>query len=1306
MGAEIDRLEIAIESKATKANNALDDIVNKLERLSNALNSVNGGGLTAFAQGIEKIASASSQLHNVKTADFTRLSKNIRDLSTLNNKSLYGAAHAMWTMASAMNGFGNVSANSVAVAGFAKDISKLGNKNVVSAIDNMPRLASALKAMMETLSKAPTVSKNLIQMTNALAGLASQGNKVGSASNILISGLNRTGSAMSRTRTHTLSLASAFGKFYATYFPVIRGMKKIWKSIESSMGYVETLNYFDAAFGQVAEKADLSAWKEAGADSAQAYYDSFSSRAKELTSKMTGFNISDTGVLSATGKASLGIDPNKLMNYQGMFAQMSSSMGVTSETSLKLSEALTKIGADLASVKNMDFDKVWTDMASGLAGMSRTLDKYGANIRNVNLQQKLNELGIKANITALNQNDKALLRTIILLDSTRYAWGDLADTLNLPANQMRLLTANFGNLARAIGNLFLPVVAKVLPYINGLVIALQRLVSWLGSLLGVDMSKITSAVGGSSDAVSDLLDSADGTSDALGSAADNAKKLKNITMGIDELNIVSQPEESGSGGGVGGIGSGLLDDAFLDAFKEYQIEWDRAFEEAENRAQRIADRIIAAFKRGDWYGIGEYLSISLRDALNKIPWDTVYDGAKRFGTGLAEFLNGLIRPDTFYAVGQTVAGALNTAIYAALSFGEEFDFANFGTSLAAGVNGFFQNYDFAALAQTLNVWVDGLKTTIASFLDDLSWEDILDATTTFLDELELDTLAVLVGAITWKFAGKKLTAAILGSEFVSTIGHEIFATGVHITIGATIGFTVGTGIKDSILKAFLPEKTDWDNGIKAISDYEERYKGLSGTINMVSDSFSAAKNAIFGLPFIESGNRAGAMAIELEKISNGAILSDEKLQKLKTTFRLTSEDMETLRQAMLDANPEVFEMTNSFKELDTLSFESLEDISYGLSLIKDGTVDATNAFEEFRKPMWGMNEDALNFFSTLQNGNVDISEITGSVSEMTGETKSIFGTWSNDISEKVRQTVENIKSCWSEKWDGVQVWLEENVAPWFSAEQWYNIGQGILDGFALKWEEFKLWWQETALFVWWEENVVPWFSIDTWYTLADGILQGISTKWNDLVKLWTTNITKWWNTNVAPWFTVAKWQTLGENLKNGVFNGFKGIAQKTVDVLNSIIAAFEGMVNKVVDKVNDLIEKINDALGAFVPNIPSIKFKADFGRIPVPQFAEGGFPTSGEMFLARENGINEYVGRIGHRSAVANNDQIVESVSIGVAYGVETAVSNALAPYLQQIAQNTRETADKDMSVNIDDRDIARANMRGTKAMGLRLRTT
>ena len=650
MGAEIDRLELQVEAQATKANNQLDKLVTKLDRVSGALSHLNSGGLAGLSKGVAQFAQASTQLSNVKTADFTRLAKNIERLSNLNTKELYGASHAMRTLANSMNSFGGVSGSSVGITNFASSIAKLGGVNVARAITNLPALAKAMNDLMATLSRAPQVSKNIIDMTNALANLAAQGSKVGTVSNGITKDVNRVGSAMSVNAKKSKGLASIIGSMYQKFYWVSRGINKLWDSIENSMGYVETLNYFDAAFGQVADIA-VSQWQSAGYASAEEYYNSFSDRAKELTSKMTGFNVNDDGTLTATGSASLGINPNKLMNYQATFAQMSSSMGVASETSLKVSQALTEIGADLASVKNMDFDKVWKDMASGLAGMSRTLYKYGVNIRNVNLQQKLFDLGINENITNLNQNDKALLRAIILLDSTRYAWGDLADTINQPANQLRLLQSNFSNLSRTVGNLFLPLVQKVLPYVNGLVIAVQRLFTWIGTLMGIDLSGITSAIGSSDVDMSELLGDTDDLTDSLGDASEAAKKLKSNLQGFDELNVITTQTETDTSGLNSGLSSGLLDKTFDKALSEYQKAWDDAFANMENRANEFADKfevylqpiknLVGDFVIGDYFNAGQDTSKLVagifkvfENAIEEVDWNTIGQNVVDFFVGI------------------------------------------------------------------------------------------------------------------------------------------------------------------------------------------------------------------------------------------------------------------------------------------------------------------------------------------------------------------------------------------------------------------------------------------------------------------------------------------------------------------------------------------------------------------------------------------------------------------------------------------------------------------------------------------------
>lgn len=581
--------------------------------LVSLVNSVSRLGSTNATQSVKNLPQISTALRGFITSmntvgsvafDFAGLNNLVSNITRLGGAKATQAAtnlkpikDQILRFVSGLNGIGSLSFDTTSLANLVSSITKLGGKAATTAIPNIQALGTALTQLMATLSHAPAVSQNLIQMTTALANLAGNGSRVSSASTAMYRGLNLYSSSASRATKATKGLVSQIGMFYAKCFLLIRGAKALWKATESSMDYIETLNYFDAAWGQVAGNA-AGEWKKAGYESAEAYAKSFSERAKALTGKMTGFQPDAYGNLIATGMPSLGLDPEKLMNYQATFGQMASSMGVASETALKLSNALTMIGADLASVKNLKFEDVWQDMASGMVGMSRTLDKYGVNIRNVNLQEKLYELGIDAKIAKLGQQDKALLRTIILLQSTKYAWGDMADTIGQPANQLRLLQANFANLARTIGNLLLPIVSKVLPYINALVIAIQRLFSWIGGLLGIKIGGFSSSIGSAATDFGDMEDAADGIADSTGDAAKNTKKMADNLQEFDNLNVVNSQKDSGSGGsGSGGGAGGLLDDAFNDAFAEYQLAWDKAFANMENSAQELADKITRAFQR-------------------------------------------------------------------------------------------------------------------------------------------------------------------------------------------------------------------------------------------------------------------------------------------------------------------------------------------------------------------------------------------------------------------------------------------------------------------------------------------------------------------------------------------------------------------------------------------------------------------------------------------------------------------------------------------------------------------------------------
>lgn len=412
--------------------------------------------VSRFTTAIAKLAGTGQYIGNV--------SKELPNLATgLNN---------------AATKLGSMSEVSASTNAFITSLGKLasaGDKTGKTA-SQLSTLAQEVLKFFDVMKSVPDISSSTIRMTEALAVLASSGSKVGRATNSVSNSFNTLSSLGSKASTVINGLTNAFQKFaskaislggkavsaiagignasseagekirrlsnpmssvtdklsafYAKGFLVKRALDVLTSPVESAMNYVETLNYFNSAFNQVAEGINTDEWKKSGIKSVEAYANSFQERAKQLSQKLTGFEISDTGELARTNTASLGLDPEKTMQYQATFAQMASSMGDTSETALKLSNALTMIGADLASVRNMDFEDVWQDMASGLTGMSRAMDKYGINIRNANMQQELYNLGINTSISNLSQADKTILRTIILLNNSKYAWADLSETIN------------------------------------------------------------------------------------------------------------------------------------------------------------------------------------------------------------------------------------------------------------------------------------------------------------------------------------------------------------------------------------------------------------------------------------------------------------------------------------------------------------------------------------------------------------------------------------------------------------------------------------------------------------------------------------------------------------------------------------------------------------------------------------------------------------------------------------------------------------------------------------------------------------
>lgn len=618
-------------------DSGLNSFTNAIRRLNESLSENNG-----MSKEIFEMISALSTLGNIPDVS-NNVNRFISSLARLANSgtSIDAVVSKLPNLGKELRkitaSFSKIGDVSQPINTFVQSISQLANAGdkTGKTAEHLEDLAKSLKSFFQTMSTAPKISRNTIQMTQAIAQLSNAGGNAGraarSTSNVFsrlgqgaagaVRKVNSLGNAIgnvgSKAKKSTPSIMSLIAKFWT----LKTAATKFASATKSSMDFLEDYNYFQAAFRQVADKAGET-WSEAGYDSAETYANSFSERARELTSKMSGFDVSDNAILTAneSGK-SLGMDPSLLLKYQGQFAQLSSSMGTTSEQALKLSNALTMIGADLASVKNLDFSTVYENLSSGLVGMSRAVDKYGANIRVANLQQYASNLGLQTAVSKMDQASKAMLRTIVILDSTRYAWADMANTINMPANQLRILRANLVSCARALGNIFMPVIAAVLPYINGLVIAFQRLLTYIGSLLGVDtkIGNMFGSIGSGSENLSEALDSIDDsgisdvdnsakdTSNSLKDATKNAKKLKQFLASYDELEVMSKDDSSLSDLAnskiktpaldTSALDTGILNDALNSLLDEYQKKWDAAYNSMENKAMAFANKVTDTFKK-------------------------------------------------------------------------------------------------------------------------------------------------------------------------------------------------------------------------------------------------------------------------------------------------------------------------------------------------------------------------------------------------------------------------------------------------------------------------------------------------------------------------------------------------------------------------------------------------------------------------------------------------------------------------------------------------------------------------------------
>lgn len=741
--ADIDSLQIKIKADANNASNALDKLANSLTNFQKSL-SIDTSKLTSISNSIQSIANAASSMNTSGIKNISTLTNSINRMGKIDTSGLSRISSALKTFSADMAG---TKVDGVGdIASIASSISRLGGVASGRAITNIPLLAKNLKQLFTTLSTTPNVSENIIRMTNALAGLASTGAASGRAANSLGRNLNTYTASAKRATKSTFSLAAAFGRFYATYFLVIRGIKSLWKSIEGTTDYIEAFNYYTVAFNKVGKEWGKD-FEKFGYDNAEDYAQSFGNRVNELLGKMSGLKVDvDGGLISESGMKNLGLNLQVITQYASQLASITNSLGQTGEVTTAISKSMTMLAGDISSLFNVDFSTVATNLQSGLIGQSRALYKYGIDITNATLQTYAYKYGIEKAVSEMSQAEKQQLRLLAILDQSKVSWGDLANTINSPSNMIRQFTNNVKEAGMVLGQLFIPVLQKVLPVINGVVIAIKRLLVSVANLLGIkiDFSSFGQGVSGYNE---DLED----TADALDKVGKNAKKAKSYTLGIDELNIGDTNSGSSGSSSAGGAGIDLTKE-IMDATAEYEKVWQEAFDKMQNTAMSWADKVSKVFK-------------PVKDIIEDLAYAFKFDS------------------DAWFKVAGMDTSKLVTGIFDWFTRAiDSVDWEKIGRHIGS----FLDGMDWTAIFTSAGNFIE---TAIDAAID--LWKGSFDAApieTTILTAIGLLKFTG-VGDIIWGKISDKLSATVLGSSIgiVPTIAISAVAWEIGFNVGKSLG---------------------------------------------------------------------------------------------------------------------------------------------------------------------------------------------------------------------------------------------------------------------------------------------------------------------------------------------------------------------------------------------------------------------------------------------------------------------------------------------------------------------------------------
>lgn len=1298
-----------------------------------ALGKIDGNALKNVGEGVKALSAGIKELKGVSKTDFNKMASGIERLGAIQPGNMQAVGNALRPLADGIKILSGTTFDNKNLQNLINSLTRLSNANVGNLANaDFASIGTKIKELAGALSNADKVEQNTISMTNAIAKLAAAGANVNTAASGLpllgekLKEFMQTMSGAAKIRDDTIAFTQAVGNLASAgghikgvtdnLVPFGEQLKKFFEIMSTAptvsdnvIRMVHALAEFSGAGGRANVSANVlnrsigslsisMAGLKGSAAKAIKGLESFGKqvlsamgvtvgiygairgikKSIEISSALTEVqNVVDVTFqdmaykveeFASTSIEQLGMSELSVKQYASRFQAMGAAMGINSglisDSNSRLSEMtngyvsasdsmadmslnLTKLTADMASFYDVEQKAVAEDLAAIFTGQTRPLRDYGIDLTQATLQEWALSQGMQVNMKTMTQAEKTMLRYQYVLANTAAAHGDFARTADTWANQIRILKQNFEQLGKVMGSSFINFLK---PLVQALNVAISHITAFaetvsnsLGKIFGWKFEKSTGA-GGLSGLVGDASDLEDG----IGGATDAAKKLKSVVLGIDELNI-NAPDDGDKGGGAGGAGLGVGG-----MLGEGGGKWtkDETLMEYESELDTL-------------YKLGEYIGNALKNSLGSIKWEDVYQSAKNFGSGLANFLNGLISPELFGALGTTIASSLNTALYALNSFGETFDWKDFGKSIATGVNNFFATFNFELLAETLNIWTGGILDTAISFIDETDWKKIGEQIGVFLSKIDFMEIGKKIGIAIWEAinAGIDLFKGMFEvAPIETTIIGAVASIGL---LGSTMSLVgnIATG-----LQTFLSPLLTIFSGIGEV---------LSGIV----------------IPFL-TGLSAPVLAV--------VVAITALIAGLGITYATNEEVRKSFSQAI-----------SSIKEglqpaIEFLTNKLLPDLRVGWGRL----LEILSPLGEFLSGMFvSIWQDMINP-ALKYVGETVLPKVTSTFENLWNNVLVPLGNFLASVLTPVIQIVSDVLTM---LWQNIVVPLADAIGNILGAafEGLITIfDETLIPAWNFLIETIQFFWNEVlspiVSFLW--EIFKPAF--EETFAAIGKIVDNISKIFQGLIDF------------IVGIFT-GDWKKAWEGVKK-IFSGIWDNLSTVVKIpLNAVITVFEGLANKVIDAWNWIKSSIN-SVSIAVPEWlggGTIGFNlAMSDHINIPQFAKGGITLShtfaeiGELnkpeailplsdtramgMIADSIMDNAYYNYNGN-GGVLEGSQIEEAVR----KGVRDAVAEILAPYLADIVQNTRESADKDMSVTLDSRELIDELDKKNQSLGFDFRT-